>query len=595
MDFLSLYDMKIKFFFILALMFAIQFSYAASGRRKHFLSHGPSVASFGAGETVFSGYKDPLIIQYNPSLAAFFQENAIGLSRFDLYEGSAYNAASAALSLGNNYFIGISASNLSSGNIEVRETIYSDAKEISINTWDYVLSGAGFVDSLGLAYGLNIKYLYYDLYLKRGGTFAIDGGVAKSFKGPEIFNNLSKIKLGFSAQNFVAGELKVDAEADDIPSIYRLSSAIIVPVYYRFQSQDSLSIYADLKYEDYFLDIYAGLSYTFVDKYCVRAGYYPGHFTFGFGIDFYYFTFDYAADFGELDLINRFGLTYRWGDRKNGELEQEAKEALDKEKITLSEAEKRFKEAKKLYDRKEYLRATDMLSAIVVSYPSFESPMYFYTKIIDDARKTALSNDELDFSNLTYARGYCAYYNTDYKEALNEWNKYIHFTGGSDEITEYKNKIDNALNLEQLKMREAELAAKANEILQSGITMFDLSKWVGCIKTMEKLQKFVSDNNFSKSVEYYSKAKEYINQSVLELSKTIKPEPESQHAEIQEEKQHEIDEESADKKYNEGLILYAQGRYFEAERVWELTLRLNPNHRKAKIALNRLRKNSMDN
>ncbi|MCL2485328.1 MAG: hypothetical protein FWF00_03330 [Endomicrobia bacterium] len=587
---------KIRIILIFVLILTTQFSFGASGRRKHFLSHGPGVASFGAGETVFSGYKDPSIIQYNPSAMAFFQENAVNISRFNLHEGSGYNAGSAVISLGGNYFIGLSASNLSSGNIEIRDDIYHLKDEISINTWNYVLSGAGYIDSLDLAYGLSVKYLYYDFYLNKTGTFAVDAGVSKFFAGPEIFSNLSKIKLGFSAQNFVSGEVKMDSEVDEIPAIYKLSSAITIPVYYRFQSQDSVSLYADLRYEDEFLDIYAGASYTIADKYSVRAGYYPGHFTFGFGVDFYFITFDYSADFGSVDLVNRFGLTFRWGKVKNPELAKEAKEALSKEKITLNEAEKRFKEAKKFYDKKEYLRATDMLSAIVLSYPSFESPMHFYTKINDDMRKTAYSNDELDFAKLTYARAYSFYYNAEYKEALNEWNKFIHFNGGNEEINEYKNRIDNALKLEQMKKREAELTAEAEEILQSGIVSYNAAKWVSCIKTMEKLQKFVSDNNFSKSVEYYAKAKQYINQSVLELSKTIKievTEPKVQD-EKREEAPREIDEESADKKYNEGLILYAQGRYFEAERTWELTLRLNPNHQKAKIALNKMRKNSID-
>ncbi|MDD3730358.1 MAG: hypothetical protein PHI20_04915, partial [Endomicrobiaceae bacterium] len=51
----------------------------------------------------------------------------------------------------------------------------------------------------------------------------------------------------------------------------------------------------------------------------------------------------------------------------------------------------------------------------------------------------------------------------------------------------------------------------------------------------------------------------------------------------------EIDEKTADIKYREGLALYANGKYFEAERMWELTLRLNPNHIRAINALNRLR------
>ncbi|MDR2425874.1 MAG: hypothetical protein LBD46_01600 [Endomicrobium sp.] len=549
---------------------------------------------------MFSAYRDAAVIQYNPALMAFLHENVVNFTRFNLYEGSGYNSGSIILNYFKYFQAGLSVSNLSSGKAEKRESIYVPGVEISANSWDYVLSGAGIIKPIGLAFGMNIKYIYYDLYEKSGGTFAIDFGLAKIFNGPKLFGSISEIKFGLSAQNIVAGNLKLDSENDDIPSIYRLSSAFIIPVYYRFQNYDTVSIYTDLKYEDDFLDFYGGLAYMLANKYFVRAGYYPQHFTFGFGIDFYSFTVDYAADFGELDMINRLGLSYRWGasdkNRQPGgeELDKEAKEALNKEKLTLKEAEKKFNAAKKLYNNGEYLRATDMLSEIVISYPNFQSPLHFYTKMRDDMNRTAESDeDELNFSKRTYAKGYYAYYVAKYNEALTEWNKYVHFTGGSGEIFEYMDKINSVIKQHELMKREAELDAKANKMLADGIVKYKASKWILCIKDMEALQKFVTNNKFSKTVEYYNKAKEYIEKSVSELAKSIKTEnkhiDKPKESEDTTKEKQEIDEASADKKYNEGLVLYAQGKYLEAERTWELTLRLNPNHRKAKIALSKLR------
>lgn len=579
----------VAFLFIFCfLCFDAGFSYAAYAGRKHFLSHGPSVAAFGAGETVFSAYNYPDIIQYNPSLSALFKESGISLSRFNLLEESSYNSASIVFKVLNNYSLGLSVSNLSTGDIILRDTIYSDFNRASINKWNYTLSASGLINKFDIAYGLNIKYIYYDLYLNDGGTFAIDTGISKNFKGPKIAGNISKIKIGLSAQNFIAGDLKIESENDEIPAIYRISSGFSIPVYYRFKTQDILNIYADLKYEDDFLEFCGGVSYILANKYFLRGGYYNEHFTFGFGIEFYSFAFDYAADFSEIELINRFALSYRWGGEKTNDLIIEAKEALEKEKLNLKEAEKRFKSAKKLYYKGKYLRATDMLADIVISYPKFESPLHFYNKIAADMNIIADSKTELDFGKLTYAKGYNAYYKADYKEALNEWKKYNHFTGGNEEIAEYYNKISDALELEAKQKHEAELDAKALNMLQAGINSYNLKKWIKCIKEMEALQKFVSKNTFYKTLEYHTKAKEYINKSIRELSKTIKKE-EYEEETVKKEEVIEIDEAGADKKYNEGLILYAQGRYFEAERMWELTLRLNPNHKKAKIALSKLR------
>jgi TolA-binding protein len=50
-----------------------------------------------------------------------------------------------------------------------------------------------------------------------------------------------------------------------------------------------------------------------------------------------------------------------------------------------------------------------------------------------------------------------------------------------------------------------------------------------------------------------------------------------------------VDENGAKEKYNEGLDLYAKGKYVEAQRAWEQTLRLDPNHSKAKVALNNIK------
>lgn len=571
------------------------FSFADSARRKGFLSHGPSAAAFGAGETVFSAQRDAAVIQYNPSLMAYFGQNILNVSRFNLYEGSSYNSGSAVLNYLKVFQLGFSVSNLSSGDIEIRKDLHMPGKTVSADIYNYVFAGAGMIKSLGLAYGISVKYLYYDLYEKKGGALAADAGLARVFKGPELFGSVSGIRLGFSAHNIVSEGLKLDKQKEEMPLIYRIGSAFTIPVYYRFQSLDSAGFYADLKYEDSFVDIHAGLSYTFADKYSLKAGYYPGHFTFGFGADFYFLTVDYAADFSDIDLVNRFGLSYRWGLKKAGELEKEAKEALDKEKMSLNEAEKKFKQAKKLYAGGEYLRATDMLSAIVVSYPNFESPMHFYAKMQSDMNKISVSEEEFDFSKNTYAKGYCAYYGADYRTALTEWNKYTHFTGGSEEIGEYMEKINTVMKMQELARLETELDAKAGKMLASGIEKYNASKWVLCIKTMEKLQKFVTDNKFSKTLEYYNKAKKYIDKSVEELAKTIKydkktsSDEQNRGAGPSAEDKFEIDEASADKKYNEGLILYAQGKYFEAERTWELTLRLNPKHRKAKIALSKLR------
>ena len=182
-------------------------------------------------------------------------------------------------------------------------------------------------------------------------------------------------------------------------------------------------------------------------------------------------------------------------------------------------------------------------------------------------QKTAEQADELDFDKIIYARSYVNYYKANYKEALNDWKKYISFKGENEEIKEYSDKIDSEIKLAELEKRELELKLQAEMLCEEGVKKYDEGKWVICIKKMENLQKFVTKSNFSKTVEYC----DVDNSKVVTTQRS------------------DYDETAANDKYIEGLVLYAQGKYYEAERAWELTLRLNPNHKKSKIALRKLK------
>lgn len=547
------------------------------------MSHGPSVCSFGAGESVFAAYKDPSVIQYNPALLAYFDRNSLSFSRFNLFEGSSYNSGSVAVKLTNKSFLGISISNLSSGHIEARENIYTVEQIISTNIWNCILSMSKFSDTLQAAFGINVKYLYYDLYYKKGGSYTIDSGLAKNIPIKDIFD----IKIGLSMQNFLAGKIKLDYASDDIPIICRLSSVLIFPLYYRFRSKDTINFYLDLKYEDSFTDLYGGLAYVIADKYCVRAGYYPKHFTAGFGIGIHSFSLDYAADFSEVDLINRLAITYKWRNSKNSDgFSQEVQQALHIEKENIKKAKEKFKKAKILYHKKEYLRASDTLSDILTSCPNFESPKHFYEDIRNMANKIADKKNSLDFDKVSYARGYVNYYNGRYKEALNDWKKYLSFKGENEEIREYSEKIGSEIKIEEFQKREFDLDLEASKLFEDGAREYNEGKWISSIKKMEKLKEFVSNNNFSKTIEYYDKAKEYINKIVAKLSENVER---SNSLKAVTSDRAEYDESAANDKYMEGLVLYAQGKYYEAQRLWELALRFNPNHKKSKIALSKLK------
>ena len=122
-----------KIVLILIISISIISNIYATGKRKNFLSHGPSVSSFAQGETALNSLEDPSIIYHNSSLLSYFDYNNIILSRYNLLDGTSYNSASINYRIFNNISLGISAINLASGDIELRKDVYDNPKKATTN------------------------------------------------------------------------------------------------------------------------------------------------------------------------------------------------------------------------------------------------------------------------------------------------------------------------------------------------------------------------------------------------------------------------------------------------------------------------------
>ena len=565
----------------------------ASGKRKNFLSHGPSVSSFSQGETSLNNLEDPSIIYHNSSLLSFFDYNTASLSRYNLFDGTSYNAAAMNLRLLDNFSVGLSVIDLASGDIELREDPFDAPKTVKTNQWAYIFATSTFIKSIQTAAGINLKYIYLDLYEKKNGGFSMDISLSKFLENVDIKYTQAKFGFGFSAQNIIGTGVKLDEYNEDFQNIFRLSTLMEVPVKYRFDNKDTLTFSIDLKNEDTYNELFMGLEYKLMEKYAVRCGYYPDHITAGFGINIYSCIVNYSMDFSELDLINRFSLSYKWNKKQksNNELEKEAKDALTQAGISQRQAQEMFDKAKKYYYKKQYLYATELLQKIIIDYPDYDSPNFYYNKIKNLMKEKSFSSFESDFEEYAYSSGYINYYENNYRQCLKEWTKYLQFDNKNEEIQHYYDKVKEIVNnsIEEEKKKNFEF--EANEMLKKGTMLFKNKQWVACIKQMEKLQAFVKMSKYSNSFNYYSLAKEYINNSVIELTKTIKRQniEEEKNADKETESVVIIDEKLANEKYREGLIMYAKGKYYEAERIFELTLRLNPNHVRAQKALKHLR------
>ena len=587
------------------MLFAAQQMFA--GTRMHFLSHGPSAAAYGRGETGTTSYDDIASIHYNPSLLAGLEQNGICFTHYPLYSDAQYNYFAIGRRMNKTTATAVSIVNLGSGDVELRQKIDDIPSIIQTNHWAYNLTSATHLkDPLEIDLGMNIKYVYEDIAYAKGGGIGMDAGASKTLKGPRIRGNPSILRLGFAAQNLITPKVRLVSDEETLECYYRMGASLTLPGYYRFFSYDSISIYGDVLWAEGATNYHAGLEYVLFAHYFLRLGYFGDHLTVGFGYHPHAVHIDYAADFGPLDAQHRLTISYYWNNAsvpnaqktsqrpgspgESDALMKEARRSLraakQKKAINDKEVLPLFRAARKDYRKKRYLSAADKFRDIMLQYPEYNMAGLYYDRITDEMDRISSSTLMSDFESLSYARGYNYFRAHDFVGALNEWEKVLQIDPDRDEIVAYESRLRTYMKDIKQRAREREIAENVQRAFDDAVRDYDNRKWVSVIKKMEKIQETCQKEAFPDSLEWHKRSQEYISKSVQELSLIM---PKSVHNQAVNTVQPsiEIDPAGADRKYNDGLILYAQGKITEAIRLWEITLRLDPGHGKARKALQR--------
>ena len=578
-----------------------------SGSRTTFLTHGPSAAAFGRGETGAAVFDDHAAAHYNPALIVNPESGGFYLAHFFLFDDSNYSCLALTQPLKNKTALGFSVVNLRSGTVELRETITDSPDIVRTDSRAFALSAAHtFRQFFGITAGATLRYVHLDMSRQAGGGIGMDMGGARRFTGPVIFGNKSTIDTGISAQNVLPPQITLSQDAETYSTVYRAGAAISIPAMLRALSYDTAAFFTDLKLEDSSLAYFCGIQYDFSGRYILRAGTYKGHYTLGAGYRYRDIKIDYAFDLAGYADFHRLGLAYYWSKaaqrpaiskkkaRENNQFMKEARlafiESEKQRKLRNGEINSLFKKAKSDYNRKRYLKATDGFEHIILTYPECKSAREYYAKITMAMEALAQDNTTSNYEELSYAKGYVHYYGKNAGDAINEWEKALQFNPKRDELNEYIAISKEYIKDMERQAKEKEAQRKAEEAFALGAAEFDNKNWVGCIKKMENVQEICKSEPFASSIEQTNKAEEYINMSVEQLSKTVERKQRRAAAAAEKEPEPETDTEGAEKKYKEGLVFYAQGKLFDATRSWEIALRLNPNHEKARKALDRVKK-----
>ncbi|MBN1824414.1 MAG: hypothetical protein JW803_08855 [Endomicrobiales bacterium] len=573
-----------------------------AGNRAHFLTHGPSVGAYGLAEAATALNGDISYSFFNPAHLASLKSNSIGLAHFPLVEGTMYNYAQFSLPVLERYGAGISAINLRSGDVEIRQNINDTPEIINTNQWAYNLTFARRFSGLyDTNIGLNLKVVSYSMYKYSANGYGADIGASKKIKGPMIFGEQSTIDTGVSLLNIVQPAIKLVSEEERLGGIYRIGAAITLPTVYRLDSMDSIALAVDGVYQEENAAAAVGVDYIFMSNYHVRAGGFKDHFTIGLGGRIQDFEVNYAMDLSAYDNLSKFGFAYNWGEKKqekakkkkeldrakaDKDLLEEAKQKLNEaeqiEQARRKEARPLYRDAMKDYKKKRYLMAADKFRSIMIEYPEYSAAEVYYNKIENNMGETSQQSLESDFEKVSYAKGYVDYREQKFGDALNEWSKVLQLNPKRDELKEYSERVQAYLKDEERREKEKEIEARIAKAYDGGVADYNAARWVSCIKKMENVQSICKNEPIPTSLEWNNKAAEYIDRSIKEIARIAKqkaPEEKAKQQEI------EVDVEGSRKKYNEGLVLYAQGKIAEAVRVWEIAVRLDPDNQKAKRAI----------
>jgi hypothetical protein len=400
------------------IIFLAELSMAYTGSRRNFLSHGPSVAALGCGETGTANCFDLSSLFYNPALPAQYRQGTVALSHFSLTEGSAYNYAGIGCPLPGRSIAALSVINLASGSTELRQTIDDPAEAVRTQQWAYLLTFTRTIRRFrDLNAGLTLKYVFQDMHTASGGGMGLDIGVQRTRPFIKIFDSKSTLSWGAAVQNALPPAIKLLSETERFSSIYRAGAALNIPVVYRYLSHDTVTFMGDMAVEDRLPHFGFGAEYNFSQQFFLRTGLYDNRLTAGAGISFAGMQLNYAADFSDYMTTHRLGLNYllrpSGKDKSRNALMNEARKTLreaKKEKAARDTALKPlYRDAVRDFDKGYYLYAIDKFKNIMLTYPENESATVYYDRILQKLRETADATYERDLEQLSYARGFFSY------------------------------------------------------------------------------------------------------------------------------------------------------------------------------------------
>lgn len=246
--------------------------------------------------------------------------------------------------------------------------------------------------------------------------------------------------------------------------------------------------------------------------------------------------------------------------------------------------------AVKNYKKKNYIRASDNLRQIMNVSAGYKDAEKYFNQIESKMYKNSTMGASTDAETLSYAQGYIDWWARKIQGAANEWEKCLAINSRNKEVKEYHGKAKEILEMASRKEYQDEIEAKLKAVFEQGEKLCGQKEYVDAIKKYENVISISEETPISTSLKWSADARLRIEYALGRLKELTAKARKTEEKQVEEKKAEVIDVKSAQRHYTSGLVAYAQGRLREAIREWELALRLNPGHEKARLALQKAKK-----
>ncbi|MFH1754258.1 MAG: PorV/PorQ family protein [Candidatus Latescibacterota bacterium] len=574
--------------------------------------------SSGMGLAYTSMVGDPSVQFFNPAALAETKWKQLEIFRTVLFDSkSLYHTLSYSHPTTQYGTLAISILRLDISGIEERDVTNQLLSSDMKNSQTRVLLGYAMRLHSAISAGLNLKIDNQSFGNMSGSGVGFDAGFL-SIHHPASIPYVHEIRGGLAIQNLIEPSVKLDQES--VPDPMRLVFGLSATSEYKDLSFVSSVDLVNPRYSPFSFRF--GQEVQFLDHFALRIGMDGTTPTYGFGVRYNAFMFDYAYRSEDLGSNHRLSLAMSFGPSINEQkdiarlqLERQINDEISRkmEKIEQAQLKNTYHKADSLYEIKDYLRAIDYYEITLQADPDnqrskvrinnaryqinlesgrryieiedYLSALYHLRQALsfaqNDSTATQLiqsceqalsqSRDQELLIEQMLKKSIDSYAEQNYRKALLGFEEILHINPSHSMAKEYMQKTSvNIENIKQGKILKAKRLAGNND--------FD-----GAIKTLEEALPYSNDNKaLLAEISAYQEQKQLMLAAAAKAQDTQLPDVKSVKSQIP-----TADISVLEDKYRSGMRHFEAGNFKEATQSFLELWTLDPGYHNVSTLLTR--------